>query len=156
MKKKLIRMLVIFATVGVISAISIIYYMFNMPHRNVQNAKTDFTLTSTEIVNEYLSDAGRANEKYLSEDGESKILEITGKIDKISENFNGEVVLLLKNENDKAGVSATFTNESNTKAKILKSGQTVTVKGVIHSGAAYDEDLELYENVTLNQCDIIE
>ena len=31
----------------------------------------------------------------------------------------------------------------------------ITVKGVIRSGASYDEDLELYENVTIDKSDIV-
>ena len=126
-----------------------------MPHRNVQEAKTDFSLTSTQIVNEYLSNVRLANEKYLSDDGESKILEIKGVISKISENYDGQKVILLQNENDKAGVSCSFTAETNLKAINLKLGDVVTVKGVIRSGASYDEDLEFYENVVLDKCDIV-
>jgi hypothetical protein len=34
-------------------------------------------------------------------------------------------------------------------------GQAITVKGVIRSGASYDEDLEMYENVILEKSDIV-
>jgi hypothetical protein len=34
-------------------------------------------------------------------------------------------------------------------------GKEVTVKGVIRSGAAYDEDLEMYEHVILEKCSLV-
>lgn len=129
--------------------------MFNMPHRDVQSTKADFSLNSSEIVAEYLNDANSANNKYLAADGDSKVLEITGTVNKISDDFDGKKVVLLKNDSDKAGVSATFTPETSANAAKLEVGQKVTLKGVIRSGAAYDSDLELYENVILEKSDVV-
>ena len=63
--------------------------------------------------------------------------------------------MLLKENSDKAGVSATFTPETNQNTIGLSTDQTITVKGVIRSGASYDDDLELYENVILEESDIV-
>jgi len=63
--------------------------------------------------------------------------------------------VLIKDDMDKAGVSATFTPETNNNLKEVEIGQTITIKGVIRSGASYDEDLELYENVTIDKSDIV-
>ena len=155
MKRKIIRIALIVALAGIIIGGGTILYMFNMPHRDVQSAKADYSLTSTQLVSEYLSGKDSANEKYLSDDGESKILEITGPVSKISEDFNQNKVVLIKGGNDKAGVSAVFSAETNQNATDLKPGQTITVKGVIRSGASWDEDLEMYENVILEKSDIV-
>lgn len=156
MKKKLFKIAAILAVAGLIIGVGVMLYMFNMPHRDIQSAKVDYSLTSTQIVSEYLSDKDAANEKYLAEDGDSKILEVTGIVSKISEDFNSQKVVLLKGNEDKAGVSAVFTAETNPNVSNLKVGETITVKGVIRSGASYDEDLELYENVILEKSDIIQ
>jgi hypothetical protein len=37
----------------------------------------------------------------------------------------------------------------------LKIGTKVSIKGVIRSGAGYDEDLDMYEDVILEKCDLI-
>ena len=84
------------------------YYLFNMPHRHVQEAKSDYSLSASEIVNEYLTNKDAANVKYLADNGESKILQITGEVSQITDGFDGEKIVLLKNAADKAGVSATF------------------------------------------------
>ena len=152
--KRIIKAGIILVAVGVVIAGAVGLYLFNMPHRNVQKAATDYSLTSSQIVAEYLTDKESANKKYLSDDGDSKVLEITGVVSKISEDFNDQKVVLLKGADDKAGVSASFTTETNANAAKLQVGETVTVKGVIRSGASYDEDLDLYENVILEKSDL--
>lgn len=154
-KRKTLKTLIWIAIAGFIIGGASIIYMFNMPHQDIQSSKTDYSLTSTQIVDEYLADTQSANEKYLADDGNSKILELSGVISKISEDFNGQIVVLLKAEGSKAGVSASFTEETNANAAQLTVGETVTIKGVIRSGAAYDEDMDLYENVILEKCDVI-
>jgi len=154
-KKKVIRIIAVLGIAGLLTGGGIGLYMFNMPKRDVQAAQTDYTLSTSQIVSEYLSDSEAANQKYLSADGDSKILEISGELNKISENYKGQKVVLLKNAQDRAGVSATFSPESNDHLNGIQIGQVITVKGVIRSGASYDEDLELYENVVLDQSDIV-
>ncbi|MEB8347479.1 hypothetical protein OO010_15605 [Flavobacteriaceae bacterium KMM 6898] len=155
MKKKKIKIIVGVLVLLIVGVSGVAYYMFNMPHRNIQETNTDFSISSSEIVNEYLADATIANEKYLEEEGNSKILAVTGKIFSISEDQNNQKVVLLKGPSDKAGVSCTFTAVTNAHTKDLKLGQTITVKGVIRSGAGFDEDLDLYEDIIMEKCDII-
>lgn len=154
-QKKIIRIGIITVVAGIIITGAVGLYMFNMPRRDVLSAKADFSLTCSQIVTEYLDDASAANEKYLAADGDSKVLEITGTVNKISDDFDGKKVVLLKDDSDKAGVSATFTPETSANAAKLEVGQKVTLKGVIRSGAAYESDLELYENVILEKSDIV-
>lgn len=77
-KKKWFKIITIVGLAGLFIGGSVAFYLFNMPHRDVQSAPSDFTLTSNQIVTEYLADKDAANEKYLANDGDSKILEITG------------------------------------------------------------------------------
>jgi len=154
-KKKILKIAAIIIIAGLVTGGGIGLYMFNMPQRNVQTAKVDYTLTGSQIVTEYLAEKEAANKKYLSGDGNSKILLITGTVNKISDDFNGQKVILLKETGDKAGVSASFTAETSHNADDLQPGSTVTIKGVIRSGASYDSDLELYENVILEKCDVV-
>ncbi|MDA3818625.1 MAG: hypothetical protein PF486_14680 [Prolixibacteraceae bacterium] len=151
-RKKLISAgIIVVVVAGIIITGAIGFYMFNMPHRNVQSAKTDYQLTATALVAEYLENAGAANEKYLASDGDSKIMEVTGTVNKISENYAGKKVIILKGENDKAGVSCTFNGEVN----VPSLGTTVTAKGEINAGASYDTDMELYQDVVLNNCTLV-
>ncbi len=155
-KKRIFKLLAILVISGIIIGGAVAIYLFNMPQRDIQASEVDYELTSTEIVNEYLNDFDAANQKYLALDGESKILVITGLISNISEDFNGQKVVLLKNVEDKAGVNATLTPESELQIEDLKIGDKISVKGVIRSGASYDDDLEMYENIILEKATIIE
>jgi hypothetical protein len=156
MKKKLIiKSSLLIIGIGIIIATGIIIYLFNMPHRDVQASKTDYFLEVDDLISEYLADPIEANNKYLDESGNSKILEISGRIVDITEDFNNQKVVLLKSEGNKAGVSCTFTHKTNGSLRGIQEGQQVIVKGVIRSGASYDIDLQMYENVIMEKCDLI-
>lgn len=153
-KKKIIKIAIIVIILGGAIGCGILLYMFNMPHRDVQSAKTDLVISADDLVKEYLADGNASNSKYLDEEGESKILEISGVVASIGEDFNGNTEILLKSLDGKAGVNCTFTPEAKSKTTSIKIGETIAVKGVIRSGASYDEDLEMYENVIMDKCDI--
>jgi hypothetical protein len=87
-KKKVLKIIAILGVAGLLIGGGIGLYMFNKPHRDVQSANADYTLTASEIVSEYLTDKDAANKKYLAADGDSKILEITGVVSKISEDHH--------------------------------------------------------------------
>ena len=125
-----------------------------MPHRDVQAAAVDYKIESKFLVQEYLQDVKAANNKYLQEEGDSKILVVSGTIHSTSTDMNNQKVILLKEKGEMAGVSCTFMHSTNANALKLKIGERVTIKGVIRSGAGYDEDLELYEDVILEKCDV--
>lgn len=150
-KKKILIIL----GLGVAIAISVALYMYYMPARDVQATKTDYSFKASAIVKEYLTDPEKANQKYLDDEGESKVLEITGIVADISEDFNKQKVILLKSDTDKAGVKAIFTSETSKSTEGVNIGDEITIKGVIRSGASYDEDLGMYEHVILEKSDII-
>lgn len=154
MKRKIIKW-------GIISFVSIILivgsyvlYLWFMPHRDVQSSPVDYEVSAHEIVQEYLNNPDEANEKYLSEDGDSKILLVDGTVTSIEVDMNNQKVVLLKEEGDKAGVSCTFMENTNEHLDNTKPGDKIRVKGVIRSGAGYDADLEMYEDVIMEKCDI--
>lgn len=155
MKRKILKWgLIIGLTGGTIGG-GYALYLFNMPHRDVQATNADFTIEARVLVQEYLNNAEASNEKYLQEDGDSKVLIVYGRVLSIETDLKGQKVVLLKDENDKAGISCTFTESTNANAERLQPGQLVKIKGVIRSGAEYDEDLDLYEDVVLEKCDLI-
>jgi hypothetical protein len=154
-KKKILKIAILLVGAVVLIGGGIGFYMFNKPARDVQNTRTDFSYNSSDIVSEYLTDAQKANDKYLDDTGNSKVLEISGLVAQISEDFNKQKVILLKADSDKAGVSCTFTSETNSHVENIKIGDQITIKGVIRSGASFDKDLDMYENVIIEKSDII-
>jgi hypothetical protein len=156
MKKKIVKWGIALILGGVVIGGGTVVYMFNMPHRNVQDTPIDYQMEAKNLVHEYLKDAKKANDRYLQEEGESKIIAVTGIVASVDEDLNHQKVVLLRDSGESAGVSCTFMASTNINAEKLKNGDKVTIKGVIRSGAGYDEDLELYEDVIIEKCDVIQ
>jgi hypothetical protein len=152
-RKRQLFISVIFA--GLLITGSIGAYLFFKPHRNVQDTEAYATIKAQELTNEFTADAAKANAKYLASDGNSNVLIVEGRVSKISTNQQGEQVIVLKDENSKVGVSATFTKETSSNTVAVKIGDVVKIKGYITAGNRYDADLDLYEHAILIQCDII-
>lgn len=131
-------------------------YLYYMPDRDIAGGKSDFTLSVDALVDEYLQNPQVANAKYLDDQGESSIITISGPLADVSEDFNGQIVLLLKSPSAQAGISATLNKETPSQIKDFTKGEIYQVKGVIRAGANYDSDLGMYENVILEKCEIIE
>lgn len=144
------------ALLGALIGGGTMYYMMNMPHRNAQNAATDYQLTAMELTTAYLTNAADADEKFLSDDGNSRVLEVSGTVYNVSEDFNDRTVVVLKEKDAAVGVSCTFLAENSHTAKDLRTGQTIVVKGVIRSGASYDADFDMYSHAVLEQCALVE
>ncbi len=153
-KSKTKKILLIIVSVSILAAIYPAYLFF-MPHRDVQKTEAFAILSSKQLVDEYLKDNAAANNKYLEKDGNSKVLIIKGSIFSVTKDQNNQTVILLKDTDEKAGVSCTFLPVAEKRIKNLKVGDKIKVKGFITLGASYDEDLEMYEDVILLNCDIV-
>ena len=149
--KRILYVLLILALIGGM----LVAYFYFMPHRNVVAMNAEVTIEADVLVNEYLNNVDEANNKYLSEEGESTILAVIGTVSSKTTDQNNQRVVLLKNAEANAGVSCTFTNETNNQVENIKVGDRVSIKGVIRSGAGYDEDLELYEDVIIEKCTVL-
>ncbi len=150
--KKIILIIVI---AGILAAVYPAYLYF-MPHRDVQDTEAFAALSSKQLVDEYLKDNAKANAKYLEKDGNSKVLIIEGVISSITKDQNDQTVILLKDADEEAGVNCTFLKDAESRIKNLKVGDNIKIKGFITLGASYDDDMEMYEDVIMQDCDIIE
>ncbi len=129
-------------------------YLYFLPHRDVQSVEAFATLSANNLVAEYLKNNAAANLKYLADDGDSKVLNITGRISSIETDQKNQIVLILKEEGAAIGVSCTFMESTNKNAKKLKVGDQVKIKGILRSGV--DEDSELLEeDVIIENCDVV-
>jgi hypothetical protein len=153
MKKNYIQWTIVMVLAGLFIGGGFAYYMYNKPHPNIQAASADYEILAEALVTEYLEDPQSANNKYLSK-GNAKVLLVSGTVLSISTDMNHNKVVLLKENGMKAGVSCTFMEHTNENAEKLKKDDSVTIKGIIRAGARYDEDLEFYEDVILEKCDV--
>jgi len=153
-KKKAIKKIVL-ATLVVCLIIGsyFTYDVFFRPHRDVKNTKADFAINAANLVDEYLANADKANLKYLSEDGDSKIFEVEGRVDQVFKNQKNQDVVLLKGEGKELGVQCTFIlGESIIGIEV---GSQIKVKGKIEQGASYDTDLEIGDDVIIGECSLV-
>ncbi|WP_034059431.1 OB-fold protein [Lacinutrix jangbogonensis] len=124
MKKKLWILLVLFAILGVIG-----YNYVYQDHRNISTESASYTVTASELINQFQENATVSQEKYLN-----KTIQITGTVTAKSDN-----ALTLDN--------AAFCSLSNATKFALNS--TVTIKGRC---IGYDD---LLEEIKLDQCTLI-
>ncbi|MFU8860293.1 MAG: OB-fold protein [Cyclonatronaceae bacterium] len=154
-KKKIIKISALVLVSGLIIGGGIVLYLFNMPHRDIQSSATDFRLTVSQIVNEYVANPDEANKKYLKDDGQSAILEVEGVVNRISHNMNGETIILLTNSDAPAGVQCTLIPSIDGNQPILNRNDQVVLKGVIRAGTYFDEDFQRYEPVIMDHCSMV-
>ena len=119
-KNKIIISILIIGIIGVFVA----YKMYNKPHVNVTNTKSDITLTADKIINDFSSDENTANKTYLE-----KIIEVSGTISELKvEKEKG--IITLKTNDDFGSVLCHLSEEATKNIKAFKEGQTITVKGI--------------------------
>lgn len=146
--KKSVKYLLFAAVAGIIIAGSVVLYMFNMPHRDIQGEDAKYTVKAESFVNEFMTNLNESNAKYLD-----NVVLVSGTVGEISEDQLNQKVVLLKT--DKAGVNCTFTKETNKNAETLSVGDNVKIKGIVRMGASYDEDLDMAEYAILEKCDVV-
>lgn len=154
MNKKLFIAILVVGLMAILGGSAVVFYLWNMPHRDVVAATPDFTLSSEAFISEYFENSDAANIKYLSEDGDSKIVVLSGLVASISSNQAGDKVVLIKESDAKVGVAFTFTPDTNASASALQAGQPVSIKGVVRSGPRLDEFLGVYSNAVLEKASL--
>jgi hypothetical protein len=99
-KKKTIRILLLIFLTGLIVAFSSIYYVFNMPRRNISKEIAVYTLEANQLITEFKKDETAATLKYVD-----KTIAIIGEIRSIRTLDNHSMVFSL--EDAMEGVSCT-------------------------------------------------
>jgi len=119
-KNKIVIVILIVGFVGVFVA----YKMYNKPHVNVVDTKSDIILSASKILNDFSTDENLANKLYLE-----KIIKINGTISELNiEKERG--IITLKTTDDFGSVLCHLSEGGMKKMKSLKVGQTITLKGI--------------------------
>lgn len=143
--KKGLKIFLIVAVVGLIAGLSTVYYIFNMPHRDVENEAPAFIIEAEALFDEYNSDEDVAHLKYGNQ-----VIQVSGEIVELS-NEGYEVSIILNN--DMEGVSCSLDSIAITMNKEfvdqLKLGDNITLKGKC-------DGFDMIMGVVLTRCYIIE
>lgn len=134
---------------------SVAAYLWFKPHRNITEAPADAAVSVTVLTQAFISNEDSANHAYLSTDGNSKILQVSGIAGKSGKDAKGHSYLELKSAETQTGFTAFLLDGADTALAGIRQGQVITVKGAIVSGNRYDKDLEFHEPGVLTQCIIV-
>ncbi len=132
----------------------IAYNVWNMPHLDVQAAHVFEQLNVSDFIRFALKDKKAFNQKYLESNGESKVIIISGKLQSVDYTKKGNPVLYLSDDHQPVLIQCILLNHEQVDTAAL-TGKYLKIKGIVRSGAEYDEDLDMYEDAILEKCRII-
>jgi cell division protein YceG involved in septum cleavage len=139
-KKIIIAVLVLVAIV-----VGVFCYFFFQKFENTSGIKPEFTVDANSFLKEFTSDLKRANDKYTE-----KIVQVNGRV---SETEMADTLVNIKMI-DSTGAYAIFSFQQQdiAKAKTIKAGDSVSIKGSC-SGGVYSEILEV-NYISFKRCSI--
>ena len=117
-----------FGLIALLIGGSIGYYMWNKPHESI--GKPNFTITATDIVAEFDKDEAEAMKKYVGQDGNTIVVQVSGKISDVKKDTSG-ITIALDTGDPINGVSCVldrFTKHPHTDFKV---GDEVKLKGLV-------------------------
>ena len=95
------------------------YYMWNKPHRSIEDARTQ-QISAIELSNAFVADEAKANAQYLN-----KALTVTGTVAGLEVNASGQQVVFMNGADPLSGVQCTFPQKDET----LQVGANIAVSG---------------------------
>lgn len=99
------------------------FYLYNKPVKSTASKSVDVAIQAADLFNEFATDENVANKKYLD-----KVISISGVVTNVADE-EGLTIVTLKTNSDMFGVICKV-EASDNKAKALKNGEEVRVKGV--------------------------
>jgi len=125
-KKKAIRLVLWIFLVGLIAAFSSIYYVFNMPRRNLSKESAVYSLQAKQLISDFRNDEVIATKKYLDQ-----AISVSGEVKSIRTLDNHSMVFSL--EDAMEGVSCTVDSADvvrfSARISPVKVGSTASFKG---------------------------
>ena len=123
--KKGLKIFLIVAIVGLVTGLSTVYYIFNMPHRDVENEAPAYTMEAKVLFDEYNNDEDAAHLKYGD-----KVIQVSGDIAELS--IEGYEVSITLND-DMEGVNCSLDSVAVSMNKEiinqLQLGDKISLKG---------------------------
>ncbi len=119
MKKILLFILVI----GLIGA-GYGWYRINKPMTDTEELDAVYTLSASQLFNEYAANENEANQKYLG-----KIILVNGTVKDISIGDNGELNLVMDSGNEMFGINCGLSKGQETSYKDYQVGDSISIKG---------------------------
>ncbi len=124
--KKWMKISLAIVAVAIISSLAVYKFYINKPHKDIEHATPDFTLNSMKLYKEYT-----ANKKHSDSLYNGKVIELSGKVDKIEVTDSMVIAVFVFSKGDfgDEGIRCTMLPKFNEDAKKIMPGTTVNVKG---------------------------
>ena len=125
-KRKTVRILLWLFLIGLITAFASIYYVFNMPRRNLSKENAIYTLEAKQLISDFKNNETSATAKYLD-----KAIIVSGEIKSIRTLDNQSLVYSLEDamEGISCSVDSADISKYTTKLSQFKIGTKVSFKG---------------------------
>ena len=125
-KREILRIFLWTVLVGIVIGSASVYYVFNMPRRNISKEKSVYALDAKQMISEFKKDEDSATKKYLD-----KTISVKGEIKSIRTLNNHGMVFSLEDEMEGVSCSVDSADVVNNALKIaqLVKGSTGTFKG---------------------------
>ena len=95
------------------------FYLWNKPHKKVENAKS-IAITAATLAKDYSTNEKDADAKYLN-----KAIDVSGTISEVDKNQDGGVMIVLQTDDPTAGVQCALRDKGANPVK----GQNIEIKG---------------------------
>jgi len=122
-----------------ITGIVIAFYLYNLKPRDMNSVKSDYILSSGELLKEFEDNEVAAGKKYIN-----KVVEVSGEIASINAGENNSLNVSLKTDSNISSVICTFASGDDLEG--YKSGQEISIRGEC-SGYLMD--------VLINRCRVV-
>jgi len=143
--KKLLKIGIILAITGVITAALVWKFYVNKPHDDIEKATPDYSMTTEEIWNQYNSNLKTADSIYTG-----KVIELSGNLSRIDKNDSMVSAIFVMAADPMFGdktISCQMYKKHNDEAASLKAGNSVKIKGFC---TGYNDT-----DIIFNKCSII-
>ena len=143
--KKIFRIAVILAVIGVVAAALVWKFYVNKPHDDIERATPAYSMATEEIWNQYNTNRKVADSLY-----NNKVIELSGSLNRIDKNDSLVSVVFVMAADSMFGdktIACQMYKKYNEEAGALAVGAKVRIKGVC---VGYDET-----DIKFNKCSIV-
>jgi hypothetical protein len=144
-RKKIGRILLLLAVIGIGAALYVWKYVYNKPHKNVADAKA-IRLEAPALYAAFVKDSAAAGKQYTAQ-----VLAIGGEVVKSDLDQEGKVFVHLKAAEDGSTINCSLEE----KAVVFKPGDQLVLKGVCGGYNPGDTDMGLPGDVVVNRCYVV-
>jgi hypothetical protein len=143
--KKILRIAVILAVIGVVAAALVWKFYVNKPHDDIEKATPAYSMATEEIWGQYNTNRKTADSLY-----NNQVIELTGSLSRINKNDSLVSVIFVMAADSMFGdktIACQMYIKHNEEASALTIGAKVKIKGVC---VGYDDT-----DIKFNKCSII-